>query len=47
MIKKHSNDSSKTISLHSIINTNIYMLVELCVDNYAPYNGLVNGVDGI
>jgi hypothetical protein len=42
-----SNDSSKTTSLHSIINTKIYMLVELCVGNYATYNGLVNGIDGI
>jgi hypothetical protein len=23
------------------------MLVELCVGNYATYNGLVNGADGI
>jgi hypothetical protein len=23
------------------------MLVELCVGNYATYNGLMNGVDGI
>jgi hypothetical protein len=47
MIIKNSNDSSKTIGLDSIINTKIYMLVELCVGNYATYNGLVNGADGI
>jgi hypothetical protein len=23
------------------------MFVELCVDNYATFNGFVNGVDGI
>ncbi len=47
MIIKHSNDLSKTTCLHSTINTKIYMLVELCVGNYATYNGLVNGADGI
>ncbi len=44
---KFSNDLSKTMGLHSTINIKIYMLVELCVGNYATSNGLVNGVDGI
>ncbi len=44
---KLSNDSSKTMGLHSIININIYMLVELCVGNYATFDGFVNGADGI
>ncbi len=44
---KLSNDLSKTIGLHSIINKKKDMLVELCVDNYATSNGLVNGVDDI
>jgi len=44
---KFSNDLSKTIGLHSTINININMLVELCVGNYATSNGLLNGVNGI
>ncbi len=44
---KLSNDLSKTIGLHSIININIYMLVELCVGNYATFDGLVNGANHI
>jgi hypothetical protein len=47
MIIKHSNDLNKTTRLQSTINTKIYMLVELCVGNYARYNGFVNGADGI
>ncbi len=42
-----SNDSNITMGLHSKINIKIYMLVELCVGNYATFDGLVNGVDGI
>ncbi len=43
---KLSNDLSKTTSLHFII---IFknMLVELCADNYATFDGLVNGINGI
>jgi hypothetical protein len=44
---KLSNDPSKTKSLYFIINILKYMLVELCVGNYATSNGLVNGADGI
>jgi hypothetical protein len=35
------------MGLHSIINIKIYVLVELCVGNYATSNGLVNGAYGI
>ncbi len=46
---KFSNDLNKTICLHSTINIYIYinMLVELCASNYATFDGLVNGIDGI
>jgi len=44
---KPSNDPSKNVGLHFIININIYMLVELCVGNYATFDGLVNGVNDI
>ncbi len=44
---KFSNDLSKIVGLHSTIHINIYMLVELCVDNYATSDGLVNGIDDI
>jgi hypothetical protein len=37
----------KIVGLHFTVHINIYMLVELCVDNYATFDGLVNGVDGI
>ncbi len=37
----------KIVGFHSIIHINKYMLVELCVDNYATFDGLVNGVDDI
>ncbi len=33
--------------LHSTIHIEIYMLVELRVDNYATSDGLVNGVGDI
>jgi len=39
---KLSNDPIKTISLHFIIHTHKYMLVELCVGNYATYDDIVN-----
>jgi hypothetical protein len=41
------NNSSKIASLHYIICIRIYILVEICVGNYATSNGLVNGVNGI
>jgi len=44
---KLSNDLNKTVGLHSTIHIKIYMLVELCVDNCAAFDGLVNEVDGI
>jgi hypothetical protein len=44
---KLSNDLSKIASLHSTININIYMLVELCVGNYVTSDGLVNGINDI
>jgi len=44
---KFSNDLSKIVGLHSIINIKKDMLVELCADNYVTYDGLVNGADGI
>ncbi len=44
---KLSNDPSKTISLHFIIQIKKDMLVELCANNYATYDGLMNGVDDI
>jgi len=44
---KLSNDLSEIASLHSTININIYMLVELCVGNYATFDGFVNGINDI
>jgi hypothetical protein len=44
---KLSNDPNKTMGLHSTINIKIYMLVELSVHNYAKFDGLMNGVNGI
>jgi hypothetical protein len=43
---KFSNDPSKTTGLHSTINIKIYM-VELCVANYATFDDIVNGTNGI
>jgi hypothetical protein len=43
---KISNDPSKTTSLHSTVNRKKDMLVELCVNDYATFDGLVNEVDG-
>jgi hypothetical protein len=45
MFYKLSNDLSKIVGLHSTIHININMLVELFVDNYATFDGLVDGVD--
>ncbi len=44
---KFSNDLSKIMHLHSTIHIKIYMLVELCVEHYATFDGLVNAIDGI
>ncbi len=44
---KFSNDPSKIIGLHFIIHIKKDMLLELCVGNYATFDGLVNGVDDI
>jgi hypothetical protein len=44
---KLSNDLNKIVGLHSIIHIKNNMLVELCANNCATSNGLVNGVDGI
>jgi len=41
------NDVSKIIGLHSTIQILKKMLVELFTINYATYDGLVNGIDGI
>jgi hypothetical protein len=40
-------DPSKTIDLHIIIHIKQDMVVELCVGNYATYDCLVNGVNGV
>jgi hypothetical protein len=40
-------DPSKTLSLHIIICMKQNMLFELCVGNYATFDGLVNGANGI
>jgi hypothetical protein len=42
---KFSNNPSKIVGLHSTMNIKKDMLVELCVGNYALFDGLVNGVD--
>jgi hypothetical protein len=44
---KLSHDPSKITSLYFTINIEIYMLVELCVDNYATSDGHVNGANDI
>jgi hypothetical protein len=44
---KLSNDPNKTTSLHSTIHILKNMLVELCVGNYATFDGVVNGIDDI
>jgi len=47
LVKKPSNYPSKTIGLYSTIHIKKNMLVELCANNYATLDGLVNVVDGI
>jgi hypothetical protein len=44
---KLSNDSSKTIGLHSTIHILKKNLVGLCVGNYATFGGFVNGANDI
>jgi hypothetical protein len=41
------NDLSKTKGLHYTFHIKIYMLIELCDDNYATFDGLFNGANGI
>ncbi len=41
------NDANKIIGLHFTIQIFKKMLVEFCVGNYATYDGLVDGLDGI
>ncbi len=43
---KLPNDSNKIASLHITIHIKQNMVIELCVQNYATYDGLVNGVNG-
>jgi hypothetical protein len=44
---KLSNDLNRTAGLHFTICIKKDMLIELCVSNYATFDGLVNAVDGI
>jgi hypothetical protein len=44
---KLSKDPSKIIGLHFTIQIKKVILVELCVDNYAMFDGLVNGTNDI
>jgi len=44
---KLSNHPNKIIDLHFTIQIIFFMLVELCVNNYIMYDGLVNGANGI
>jgi hypothetical protein len=37
----------KNTSLHITIDIKQNMVIELCAKNYATYDGLVNGVDGV
>ncbi len=39
------NDPGETPSLHFTIQIKKDMLVELCVNNYATYDGLMNGTN--
>jgi hypothetical protein len=43
---KLPNDLNKIASLHITIHIKQDMVVELCVQNYATFDGLVNGVNG-
>jgi hypothetical protein len=44
---KLSNDPNKTTGLHTTIHIKQDMVIELCVGNYATYDGLVKGADGV
>jgi hypothetical protein len=44
---KFSNDSSKTVGLHSTINIKKDILIKLHASNYAIFDGLLNGANGI
>jgi hypothetical protein len=46
-ISNLKNDPSQTSNLHSKIQIQIVMLIELCVGNYANRDGLFNGTDGV
>jgi hypothetical protein len=41
------NDVSKIASFHFTIHIKIYMLIYLCLDNYAMYDGFTNGTNNI
>jgi hypothetical protein len=43
---KLPDDSSKTVGLHTTIHIKQNMVVKLCAQNYATYDGLVNGTNG-
>jgi hypothetical protein len=40
-------DPSKIVGLCTVIHVKQSMVVELCVENYATYDGLINGVDSL
>jgi hypothetical protein len=44
---KLPNDPSKTTCLHITICIKQDMVVEFCAGNFATYDGLVNGADGV
>ncbi len=44
---KLPNDPSKTTCLHITICIKQDMVVELCAENFATYDGFFNGVDGV
>ncbi len=44
---KLSNDLSKIVGLHFTIHIKKDILVELCANKYATFDGLVNGVNNI
>ncbi len=44
---KLPNDPSKIVGLHITIHIKQDTVVELCARNYATYDGLLNGIDGV
>ncbi len=44
---KLPNDSNKIASLHTTIHIKQNIVVESCAQNYATYDGLVNGANGV